>query len=85
MKAIRQKPTLHRPAVYEIKVPGELDESWSDWAGGMTIAVKSEGEGPPVTTLTGIVDQAALLSLLRRLYSLGLPLISVNLVEPGEK
>jgi hypothetical protein len=85
MKAIRQKPTLHRPAVYEIKVPGELDESWSDWAGGMTIAVKNEGEGPPVTTLTGIVDQATLLSLLRRLYSLGLPLISVNLVEPGEK
>ena len=81
MKAIRQKPTLHRPAVYEIKVPGELDESWSDWAGGMTIAVKSEGEGPPVTTLTGIVDQAALLSLLRRLYSLGLPLISVTCVD----
>ena len=81
MKAIRQKPTLHRPAVYEIKVPGELDESWSDWAGGMTIAVESEGEGPPVTTLTGIVDQAALLSLLRRLYSMGLPLISVTCVD----
>ena len=81
MKAIRQKLTLHGPAVYEIKVPGELDESWSDWAGGMTIAVKSEGEGPPVTTLTGIVDQAALLSLLRRLYSLGLPLISVTCVD----
>ena len=81
MKAIRQKLTLHRPAVYEIKVPGELDESWSDWAGGMTIAVKSEGEGPPVTILTGIVDQAALLSLLRRLYSLGLPLISVTCVD----
>jgi hypothetical protein len=81
MKAIRQKLTLHRPAVYEIKVPGELDESWSDWAGGMTIAVESEGQGPPVTTLTGIVDQAALHSLLRRLYSLGLPLISVVCVD----
>ena len=81
MRAIRQKLTLHRPAVYEIKVPGELDESWSDWAGGMTIAVESEGEGPPVTTLTGIVDQAALHSLLRRLYSLGLPLISVTCVD----
>jgi hypothetical protein len=81
MKAIRQKLTLHRPAVYEIKVPGELDESWSDWAGGMTIAVESEGEGPPVTTLTGVLDQAALHSLLRRLYSLGLPLISVICVD----
>jgi hypothetical protein len=49
----------------------------------MTITVESEGEGPPVTTLTGTVDQAALQSLLRRLYSLGLPLISVICVEGG--
>jgi hypothetical protein len=47
----------------------------------MTITVESEGEGPPVTTLTGTVNQAALQGLLRRLYSLGLPLISVNCVD----
>jgi hypothetical protein len=81
MKEVKQKLSLVRPATYQIKVPGELDESWSDWAGGMTIAVESEGEGPPVTTLTGSVDQAALQGLLRRLYSLGLPLISVNSIE----
>ncbi len=81
MKDTRQKLTLDRPATYQIKVPGELDESWSDWAGGMTITVESEGDGPPVTTLTGTVDQAALQGLLRRLYSLGLPLISVIWVE----
>ncbi|MFN2219140.1 MAG: DUF4386 domain-containing protein [Anaerolineae bacterium] len=52
MKAARQQPTLHRPATYEIKVPGHIGEQWSDWAGGMTIAV--EGEAPPVTTLTGL-------------------------------
>jgi hypothetical protein len=46
----------------------------------MTIAVESEGDGPPATTLTGALDQAALQGLLRRLYSLGLPLISVNCV-----
>jgi hypothetical protein len=52
----------------------------------MTITVESEGDGPPVTTLTGTVaDQAALQGLLRRLYSLGLPLISVNCVECGSK
>jgi hypothetical protein len=81
MKQMRQKLTLDRPATYQIRVPGQIGESWSDWAGGMTIAVDSEGDGPPVTTLTGIVDQAALHSLLRRLYSLGLPLISVICVE----
>ena len=85
MKKVRQKLTLDRPATYQIQVPGELDESWSDWAGGMAITVEGEGEGPPVTTLTGTVDQAALQGLLRRLYSLGLPLISVNCVECDSK
>jgi len=81
MKAVKRKLTLDRPATYQIKVPGELSDSWSDWAGGMTITVESEGDGPPVTTLTGTLDQAALQGLLRRLYSLGLPLISVNCVK----
>jgi hypothetical protein len=81
MKTARQQPTLHRPATYEIKVPGHIGEHWSDWAGGMTIAVEYKGEAPPVTTLAGTVDQAALLGLLRRLYSLGLPLISVVCVD----
>ena len=45
----KQKLSLDRPATYQIKVLGELDESWSDWAGGMTITVENEGEGPPVT------------------------------------
>jgi hypothetical protein len=83
MEDMKQRLTLHRPATYQIKVPGELDKSWSDWAGGMTITVESKGAGPPVTTLTGTVDQAALQGLLRRLYSLGLPLVSVIWVEGG--
>ena len=83
MKDTKQKLTLDRPATYRIKVPGHLDESWSEWAGRMTITVESEGDGPPVTILTGNVDQAALQGLLRRLYSLGLPLISVICTEYG--
>ena len=51
----------------------------------MTITVESEGDGPPVTTLTGTVDQAALQGLLRRLYSLCLPLISVICVQCGSE
>lgn len=78
MKEFKHKLTLDRPATYEIKVPGHLDESWTEWDGRMTVAVKFDDDGTPVTTLTGSVDQAALHSLLRRLYSLGLPLISVN-------
>ena len=81
MKNIKQELTLDQPVTYQIRVPGELDESWSDWIQGMTMAVERRGEGPPVTTLTGTLDQAALQGLLRRLYSLGLPLISVNCIE----
>lgn len=85
MQEIKQKLTLDRPAVYQIRVPGELDENWTDWNGKMTVTVESEGEHPPVTTLTGILDQAALHSVLRRLYSLGLPLISVICVKCGSE
>jgi len=83
MKKVGQKLSLDRPATYQIKVPGHIGESWSDWAGGMTITVESEGDGPPVTILTGTLDQAALQGLLRRLYSLGLPLISAVCVDCG--
>ena len=39
--------------------------------------VERDDDGLPITILTGMLDQAALLGLLRQLYSLGLPLISV--------
>ena len=85
MKHTRQKLSLDRSTLYQIKVPGELDERWSDWMGGMMVQVETEAGGPPVTTLTGEVDQAALHGLLRRLYALGLPLISVICVGQFEE
>jgi len=81
MKNAKRRLTLDRPVTYKIKVPGQIDESWSDWTGGMAIAVERSGDNQPVTTLTGAMDQAALQGLLRRLYSLGLPLISVQCVD----
>ncbi len=84
MKAVHQKLNLDQPATYQIKVLGRLDERWSDWVEGMTITVERGGNGSSVTTLTGTVaDQAALQGVLRRLYSLGIPLVSLNRVEPA--
>ena len=77
----KAKLTLDQLATYQIKVPGELDENWPDWAGEMKVIVESDEDDQPVTTLSGILDQAALLGLVRRLYSLGLPLISVICLE----
>lgn len=81
MEESKRKLTLDRPVTYRIQVPAHLDESWSDWVEGMTIAIHSEEDGSPLTTLTGTFDQAALHGLLRRLYALGLPLISAICVE----
>lgn len=76
-----RKLSLDQQAMYRIMVPGELDQNWSEWADGMTVQVNREGETPPVTILTGTFDQAELQGLLRRLYSLGLPLLSVICVQ----
>jgi hypothetical protein len=85
MDKTKQKLTLYRPATYQIKVPGEVSQDWSDWIEGMTIAVAINEDGSRVTTLTGTLDQAALIGVLRRLYSLGLPLISVTYVARDKK
>ena len=44
MKQVR-KLTLYRPATYEIKVPGQIGTSLSDWVEGMTIVIDIEGDG----------------------------------------
>lgn len=69
------------PASYVIKVRGRLDESWSTRMAGLHIEVSSEGGGA-VSTLDGsLPDQPALLGVLNALCSLGLPLLSVRLVD----
>jgi hypothetical protein len=80
MNKIRHKLSLY-PATYQIKVPGHLDPCWIEWAERMTITADYESDGQPVTTLTGTIDQAALQGLIHRIYSLGLPLISVQWIE----
>ena len=69
-----------QPMVYQIRIKGHLGPQWTDWFGGLAIAVEEDGD----TLLTGpIVDQAALYGLLKKVRDLGMPLVSVNCVEPG--
>jgi hypothetical protein len=77
---VKDPLTLDRALPYQVKVPGCLGESWLDWKDGMTITAGTDHDGLPVTTLTGTFDQAALQGLLHRIYSVGVPLISVHLL-----
>ena len=83
MIAKKPKPrlTLVKPVVYQIKIPGDLSGSSSEWVDQLEISVEPDDVGNAFTTLTGELDQAALHGLLRRLYSLGLPLISVIWID----
>jgi hypothetical protein len=62
-------------AFYEIRIQGILDESWSEWLGGLEVRPLDSGE----TVLTGpIRDQSALHGLLNKIRDLGLPLLGVE-------
>ena len=77
----KNKLTLDRPVTYQISVPGVLKEKWINIDGEISVIFGKDKDRLPITTLTVTVDQAALHGLLRRLYSLGLPLISVAYID----
>ena len=71
----------YEPGLYEIRVKGHLDDRWTNWFGDLTITLEDNGD----TLLTGpVVDQAALFGLLKKVRDTGMPLLSVNAVEPDQ-
>jgi len=71
-----------QPLIYQIRIEGYLEDQWADSFGGMSISLEENGD----TLLTGpVVDQAALFGLLKKVRDLGLPLVSIDCVEPGKE
>lgn len=71
----------NKPTIYQIRIGGQLGEQWAVWFDQMTLTRTDNGD----TLLTGpVVDQAALHGLLRKVRDLGLPLVSVIQVQPGQ-
>ncbi|HEV2824083.1 MAG TPA: hypothetical protein VG035_02595 [Actinomycetota bacterium] len=69
------------PAHYEIRVRGVLDSQWSPWFEGLAITT----DMPDQTLIAGpVTDQAALHGLLAKIRDLGLPLLSVRRIDPGQ-
>jgi hypothetical protein len=70
-----------QPIIYQIRLQGHLGRQWTDWFEGLTITLADNGE----TILTGpVVDQAALHGLLKKVRDLGMPLLSVTRIQPGQ-
>ncbi|HLX57965.1 MAG TPA: hypothetical protein VKR83_13165 [Ktedonobacteraceae bacterium] len=70
-----------QPLVYQIRIKGHLGRHWTNWFEGLSITLEDNGE----TLLTGpMVDQAALHGVLRKVRDLGMPLLSVIHVKPGQ-
>jgi hypothetical protein len=68
-----------QPIVYQIRIRGHLGARWTVWFEGLTITLEEGGD----TLLTGeVVDQAALYGLLKKVRDLGMPLLSVNTIDP---
>ena len=76
-----QRTDPDKPKVYQIRIKGQLGQEWADWFDGLTVTLEDDGS----TLLTGsVVDQAALHGLLKKVRDLGMPLLSVNRIEPGQ-
>ena len=76
---------MDRPAIYEIRVQGQLNDHRLSWFEGMSLTCDVTSVGLPVTLLTGPVLDTRALSTASwpRYRDLGLPLISVERVQAG--
>jgi hypothetical protein len=68
--------------IYQIKVQGYLDPSWSDWFNEMEITNETKTDFYSITIFEGAVkDQATLRGISNHLWDLNLTILSVNRVE----
>jgi len=76
-----QKTNPSQLLVYQIRIKGHLGRHWADWFDDLAITLEEDGD----TLITGpVIDQAALHGLLKRVRDLGMPLVSVSPLEPGQ-
>jgi hypothetical protein len=65
--------------IYQIKVKGELDKSWSEWLDNIQIGCEDQQDGTVITILTvDVTDQSTLFGILDRIRDLNILLVSVT-------
>lgn len=76
-----QSMSLNSQNKYEIKIYGQLGDSWLVWFGDVKVPVEIVVDDSQVTTFSNLVmDQAGLVGLIRRLHGRGIVLISIRQV-----
>jgi hypothetical protein len=80
------KLNMYDPAVFAIRIQGEIGKDWAEYFGARTISMEQGAAGFPVTVLTTEpVDQAGLVGLINHVNMLGLPLVSVECLSAPEE
>lgn len=70
-----------RLKIFQIRIKGHLGQQWAGWFDGLTIALEEDGN----TLLSGpVADQSALHGILKKIRDLGMPLLSINSVDPNQ-
>jgi hypothetical protein len=85
IKDIIERCFMDKPALYRIRVRGELSPKWSDRLGNMSISVERPEKNGPVTTLVGrLRDQAALAGVMSTLFELHMAVLSLECLDEPE-
>jgi hypothetical protein len=84
MNGKQPKLSLDQPVIYEIFMPGKVNADWLNLVYDIDVFISTNEAGVVTSKLRGLFDQAALQGLLRRLYSLGIPLQSVRWIKKNQ-
>ena len=84
MKDSLKHPSMEGPAIYRVRVEGNIDPKWSTRLEGMDITSSLGERGQTESILVGrLADQSALAGILNTLYELHRPVLSVECLEAG--
>lgn len=83
MLCVMGRLRLDQPAVYEIRLCGELGDGWKDWLDDSPriSSEKVSVESGVTVVQSTVADQSALYGLLNRIRSLSLTLLSVSWIR----
>lgn len=69
------------PKIFQIRIQGHLGQQWAGWFDGFVIVLEEDGN----TLISGpVIDQSALHGILKKIRDLGMPLLSVNSIDPDQ-